>query len=222
MLSSFVRTPLLRALSLLAAVTFALALGTRPGYAQQQERQGLFMTPPEDARTVWFLQARHVASELELDREGRSSLARAYISAREEHLKKVKELPATRESARQFWQIRGEARAALEKALVEAIGEEKGKKAAAALGAFNFLSDHMASDILAAQTKALASVFKYQEGVNKVIEDAQEAGSWEGVREKFAALGKEFASTLSAIFSEQQMAAWKEKYARVFGQPSSP
>jgi len=199
-----------------------LALTSSPSYAQQEERWKLFTTPPENAREVWFLQARHVASELELERQERGRLLRAYISARQEHVEKVKALPQTPESIRQFWQIREEAKSSLETSLVEALGDEKGKKAADALGAFNFLSDNMAADILAAQKNALASLFKYQEGVNKVIEEAREAGSWEGMREKFTALGRELGSNVSVIFSDAQMAKWKEKYARIFSQPGSP
>lgn len=216
------RKRLMKAALLLIAAATALAVGSSRASAQEQQRWQLFVTPPDDARTVWSLQARHVASELQLDRDARRKLTEIYISARNQHLEKVKALPKTQESIRQFWQLREEASSSLEKSLLEALGEEKGKKAAAALGTFNFLSDNMAADILATQRKALTSLFKYQESVNKVIKEAREAGSFEGVREKFAPLARELAGSLSAIFSQEQMNAWKEKYRWIFGQPQNP
>jgi hypothetical protein len=199
---------------IVAAIGFGLA--SAKSFAQQEERWKLFVTPPENARRVWYLQARHVATELGLEREDSMRLARAYASARQEHLEKVQALPQTPESGRQFWELRGEASSALEKTLVEAFGEEKGKKAAVALGAFNFLADNMAADILAAQEKALASVFDYQASVNKVVKEASDAGSWEGIREKFTALTGELFKKISAIFSEKQLGEWQEKYRPVF------
>jgi hypothetical protein len=165
---------------------------------------------------VWFLQARHVASKLELDREAARSLGSAYISARQEHLKKVEALPKTPEGLGQFWKLREEASSALEKALVEALGEEKGKKAALALGAFNFLADNMVADVLAVQQKALASVFEYQESVNKAVNEARESGSWEGMRDKFSELTMKLQENAVAIFSQKQISEWAEKYGPIF------
>ncbi len=213
---SSTRTAIVRVLSIMVAGVIGFAVASSPSYAQQEEQWQLFVKPPENVRTVWFLQARHVASELELDREAARQLSRAYFSARQEHREKVEALPRTGEGFRDFWRIGEEARSSLEKSLVEALGKEKGQKAAVALGAFNFLSDNIAADILAAQQKALASVFDYQENVNKAVQEARESGSWEEVREKFSELTMKLAEKVSAIFSEKQMSEWEEKYRPFF------
>lgn len=213
---SSTRTAIVRVLSIMVAGAIGFAVASSPSYAQEQEEWQLFVKPPENVRTVWFLQARHVASELELDREAARQLARTYFSARQEHREKVEALPRTGEGFREFWQIGEEARSSLEKSLVEALGKEKGQKAAVVLGAFNFLSDNMAADMLAAQNEALTSLFKYQENVNKAVNEARESGSWEGLREKFSELTMKLAEKVSAIFSEKQMSEWEEKYGPLF------
>lgn len=195
-----------------AAVVLPLTSSCR---AQELEDWKLFVTPPENVRTVWFLRARHVASELELDREAARELGRIYFSARREHSEKVEALPKTAEGFREFWQIGEEARSALEKSLVEALGNEKGQKAAVALGGFTFFTDNMAADMLAAQNKALGAVFKYEENVNNVMKGARESGSWEGVRDKFEELIMDLAEKVGAIFSEGQMNDWQEKYGPI-------
>ncbi|MDP2898229.1 MAG: hypothetical protein Q8Q12_16965 [bacterium] len=156
-------------------------------------------------------------------RDAARKLTQTYISARQEHLDKVKAkaLPKTFESITQPAQMKEEAAAALEKSLVGALGEENGKKAATALGggpsAFDFLRDHAAADILAAGQKALAPYFKLEETVNKVENEARAAGSFdEGMGEKLDTVRKEVFSTLSGIFSQEQMNAWKGKYPRFF------
>ncbi len=210
------RTAIVRVLSIMVAAVIGLAVASSSSYAQQEEQLQLFVKPPEIVRTVWFLQARHVSSELELDREAAGQLMRAYFTARQEHREKVEALPQTSEGFRDFWRIGEEARSSLEKALVEALGKEKGQKAAAALGAFNFLSDNMAADMLAAQNEALTSLFKYQENVNAAVKKAREDNSWEGAREKFSELTMKLAEKVSAIFSEKQMSKWEEKYGPLF------
>jgi len=192
-----------------AAVVLPL---TSSSHAQEMEEWKLFVTPPENVRTVWFLKVRHVASELELDREDARELGRIYFSAKREHSEKVEALPKTSEGFRQFWQIGEQARSALEKSLVEALGNEKGQKAAVALGGFNFFTDNVAADILAAQNEALGAVFKYEENISKVVKEARESGSWEGVREKFEELVMDLAKKIGAIFSEDRMGEWEEKY----------
>jgi len=218
---SSTRTAVVKVLCIAVAAGIAFGLASSRCYAQEQQRWQLMVTPPENARAVWSLQARHVASELELDREASRKLMQTYVSARQEHLDKVKALPQTRESFRQFWEITWEAKAALEKSLVEAIGEEKGKKAAEAIGGFSFLSDHMTADVLAAQRKALAAVLDYQTAVNKILKEAREAGSFEGTREKFTALFTELGEKASAIYSEQQLDEWRQKYGWLLETPSS-
>lgn len=78
----------------------ALTLASSYSYADEHERAQPLFTPPENARTVWFLRARHVASEFGLDRDAARKLTQTYISARQEHLDKVKAraLPKTFES----------------------------------------------------------------------------------------------------------------------------
>jgi len=210
------RTGIVRVLTIVVAGAIGFAVATSPSYAQEEGEWQLFVKAPENVRTVWFLQARHVASELELDREAAGQLMRTYFSARQEHREKVEALPRTGEGFRDFWRIGEEARTSLEKSLVEALGKEKGQKAAVALGAFNFLSDNIAADILAAQQKALGSVFEYQENVNKVVNEARESGSWDGMQEKFSQLTMKLAEKVSAIFSEKQMSEWEEKYRPFF------
>jgi hypothetical protein len=82
------------------SAAIALTLASSYSYAEEQERVQPLLTPPENARTVWFLRARHVASELGLDRDAARKLTQTYISARQEHLDKVKAkaLPKTFES----------------------------------------------------------------------------------------------------------------------------
>jgi len=210
------RTAIVRVSIVAIAAAIGFAVASSPSYAQEQEEWRLFVTAPENARTVWFLQARHVASELELDREASRELMRAYFSARQEHREKVEALPRTGEGLRDFWRIGEEARSSQEKSLVEALGKEKGQKAAVALGAFNFLSDNIAADILATQNEALASVFEYQENVNKAVNEAREDNAWEDLREKFSELTMKLAEKVSAIFSEEQMSEWEEKYGPLF------
>ncbi len=206
-----------RFFSILAALAALLPLTAFLADAQeQQQRWQLFVTPPENARAVWYLQARHVASALELDREAARNLTRTYISARQEHLTKIEALPKTQESGPQFWQLRNEAADALEKSLGEALGEEKGKKAAAALGGFSLFFDNIVADVLASQTKTLAALFKYEEGVGKVMKETRETGSWEGVREKLRPLVVELGKQATLIYSQDQMNEWGQKYGWFF------
>ncbi len=219
---SSMRTAIVKVLGIVIVAAVGLGLASSPLYAQQEERWRLFRTPPENAREVWFVQARQVASELELERQDSGKLSRAYISARQEHLEKVKALPETPESFRQSREIGKEARASLEKALVEALGEEKGKKAAAALGGFNFFFDNVIADILAAQKKAVASVMEYETVFHKVMTEAFESGSFEGVQEKLRPPTVELEKKATSIYSEQQLAEWQEKYGWFFERILSP
>ena len=68
------------------------------------------------------------------------------------------------------------------------------------------------ADILAAQNKALGAVFKYEENIGKVVKEARETGSWEGAREKFEELTMDLAKKVGAIFSEDRLGEWEEKY----------
>jgi len=208
-------TAVVRTSCIVIAAAVVLPVVISSSHAQEMEEWKLFVTPPENVRTVWFLRARHVASELELDREASRQLMRTYGSARQEHREKVEALPKTGEGFREFWQIGEEARSALEKSLVEALGKEKGQKAAVALGGFSFFTDNMAADMLAAQNKALGAVFKYDENINKVVNEARESGTWEGVREKFEELIMDLAEKIGAIFSEKQMGEWEKKYGPI-------
>jgi len=219
---SSMRTAIVRVLSIMVAAGIGFALASSPSYAQQEEQWRLFVTAPENVRTVWFLQARHVASELELERQDRGKLMRIYSSARQEHLDKIKALPETAESFRQFSDIGKEARSSLEKSLVEALGKEKGEKATAALGGFNFFFDHIMADILAAQNKAVSGVLKYQQVFDKVLREARKAGSYEGVQEKLEDPTRELVRGASAIYSEEQLAEWEEKYGWLFERILSP
>jgi len=217
MSSSFKLTAVLRASCIAIAAALVLSVVVPSAKAQEEEqRWKLLTTPPENVRPIWYLQTRHVASELELDREAAGQLMRTYFTARQEHREKVEALPKTQESMRQLWQITGEARSSLEKSLVEALGEEKGKKASAALGGFSFFVDHMMADILAAQRKAIAAVLEYQKGVNKVIKEARESGAWEGMREKMRPITVELGKQATLIYSEQQLLEWQEKYGWFF------
>ncbi len=215
MFSVFARTPLSRlsVCLLFAAVAFALAA---PSHAQEDERWQLFRKPPENARAVWYIQARAVASELELDRDASRQLMRTYGSARQAHLEKVEALPQTQEAFQQVMEIGREARSSLEKSLVEALGEEKGKKAGALLGAFNFFFDHMVADTLAAENKSVAAILKYQATFGKVMREAFEAGSFDGVQEKLRPPTVELGKQATLIWSEQQLAEWQEKYGWFF------
>jgi hypothetical protein len=194
------------------AVVLAL---TGISHAQEQDQRQLLMTPPENAGRVWIYQGLHVAWELDL-KEDMLQLVSIYLSAREQHRDKVKDLPRTLEGFQQRQEITREARASLEKMLVAALGEEKGKKAAVALGGFSFLTDNMAADIMAAQHKAMAGLFAYQENVSKAMSEARESGSWEGMRDKFGAFLMEFAKKLAEVYSQNQMSEWQAKYAPVF------
>jgi len=216
------RTAIVRISIVAVAAAIGFALASSPSYAQQEEQWRLFVTPPENVRTVWFLQARQVASELELERQDRGKLTRAYTSARQEHLDKIKALPQTAESLREFGEIGKQAASSLEKSLVEALGEEKGKKAASALGGFNFFFDHILADILAAQNKAVSGVLKYQQVFSKALREAREAGSYEGVQEKLEGPTGELMKGASAIYSEEQLAEWEEKYGWLFERILSP
>lgn len=219
---SSMRSATVRVLSIVVAAGIGFALASSPSYAQQEEQWRLFVTAPENVRTVWFLQARHVASELELERQDRGKLMRIYSSARQEHLDKIKALPETQESFRKFRDITTDAKSSLEKSLVEALGEKKGKEAAVALGGFNFFFDHIMADILAAQNKAVGSLLKYEQVFNKVLREAQETGTYEGVPEKLEGPTRELMSGASAIYSEGQLAEWEEKYGWLFERILSP
>jgi len=199
-------------------VTVVLLLGViSSSNAQEQEQWKLFTTPPENVSAVWSLQARHVASELGLDREASRNLTRTYLAAREEHLKKVEALPRGEpESMRKFMEIRDEAASALEKSLVTALGEEKGKKASAALGGFSLFFDNIVADILAAQNKALTAMFKYEGATIKAMKEARESGSWEGIREKLKAPVLELEKQATSIYSKEQLQEWQKKYGWFF------
>jgi len=219
---SFMRPAIRKCSIVVTAVTIGFAFASTPSYAQQEQRWQLFVTPPENVRAAWSFQAKHVASEIELERRDRGRLMRAYLSARQEHLDKIKALPQTRESFQQSREITREARSSLEKSLVEALGEEKGKKASAALGGFNFFFDHIMADILAAQNKAIASVLEYQEAFTKALKEAYEAGTYDGVQEKLENPTRELLTKASAMYSEQQLAEWEEKYGWLFEMILSP
>ncbi|MDP2898585.1 MAG: hypothetical protein Q8Q12_18765 [bacterium] len=216
MFSSSKLSAVARTVCALLAGASLVALVSVRSYAQEEERWKVFTTPPENVQVVWFLQARHVASELDLDREASRNLTRAYTAAREEHLKKLEALPKEPDSMGKFMEIRDEAASALEKSLVEALGEEKGKKASALLGGFSLLFDHLVADILTAQTKALTALFKYEEVGIKAMKEARESGSWEGMREKLRPAVVELGKQASSIYSQQQLNEWKEKYGWFF------
>ena len=97
-------TVLVNALCIVLAAAVVLPL-TTSCHAQEMEEWKLFVTPPENVRAVWFLRARHVASELELDRDAARQLGRIYFSARQEHREKIEALPKTGEGFRKFWQM---------------------------------------------------------------------------------------------------------------------
>ena len=220
---SFTRPAIRKCSIVVVAVTTGFALASTPSYAQEQEELcQLFVTPPENVRAVWFLQARHVASELQLERQDRGKLMRTYISARQEHLDKIKALPQTAESFREFHEITGEAESSLEKSLVEAIGKEKGGKAAAALWGSGFFYDHIVADIVAVQDKAVGSVLKYRQSFNRVMKEAREAGSYEGLDEKLEGPHEELMRKVIALYSEEQLTEWEKKYGWFFERIPSP
>lgn len=216
MFSSSKLHAVVRAVCLLLTGVFVLALASSRCHGQQEDRWRLFTTPPENAREVWSAQARHVASELELERQAAWGLVRAYVTARQEHLDKVNELSREPESMGKLIEITGASASALEKSLVESLGEEKGKKASALLGGFGFFFDHLVADILAAQNKAMTALFKYEETSVKAMKDARESGSWEGIREKLSPAVMELGKQASSVYSEQQLNEWKEKYGWFF------
>lgn len=216
MFSSSKLHAVVRTVCLLLTAAFVLALASSRCHGQQEERWKLFTTPPENARDVWSAQARHVASVLELERQAAWGLVRAYVSARQEHLDKVNELPREPESMGKFIEITGASASALEKSLVESLGEEKGKKGSAMLGGFSFFFDHIVSDILAAQNKAMTAVFQYEQTSVKAMKEARESGSWEGMRENLRPAVMELGKQASSVYSEQQLNEWKEKYGWFF------
>ena len=212
----FTRTPLVRIMIVVIAGAIGFSLASSASYGQQDERWQLFRRPPENARSVWYMQARVVASDLELDREASRQLMRTYGSARQAHLEKIEALPETQEAFQQVMEIGREARSSLEKSLIEALGEEKGKKAAALLGAFNFFFDHMVADTLAAENKSVAAILKYQAVFGKIMREAFEAGSFDGVQEKLRPPTVELGKQATQIWSEQQLTEWQEKYGWFF------
>lgn len=216
MFCSSKRFAVIRTVCALLAGASLVAIVSSRSYTQEEPRWQLFVTPPENARTVWSAQARHVATELGLEREAAWGVVRAYVSARQEHLDKVKDLPREQDSMQKFIEITGESASALEKALVEAVGEEKGKKASAALGGFSFFLDHIVADVLAAHNKALSAVFQYEQASIKAMKEARESGSWEGMREKLRPAVVELGKQATSVFSEQQLNQWKEKYGWFF------
>ncbi len=207
---------LLRTSCIAIAMAMVVPVAILSSHAQEQANWQLFVSPPENARAVWSAQARHVASELELEREVGWRLVRTYISARQEHLKKIEALPREPESMRQYIEIRDASASALEESLMEALGEENGKRASALLGGFSFFFDHMVADILAAQDKALSAVFKYEEASLKAMKKAREAGSWEGLGEILRPAIIELAGKATSIYSGQQVSEWQEKYGWFF------
>jgi len=180
----------------------------------------------EELQKVWEAEAKCVSAALKLSDDEASKVLKCYVSARKDYQEKVAALPRTQESFQQRRELGEKAGADLKKALVEAVGAEKAEKVIGLLGPFTMTSfrlDRMVADLLAfglpkdKLEKAMAAVLEYNRDSGKVMAEAREAGSFEGVREKVQALMEGLNKELAKVLSEEQMASWKERQARPFG-----
>jgi hypothetical protein len=181
---------------------------------------------PEELQKVWEAEAKCVAGALKLSDDDASKVLKSYVSARKNYSEKVASLPRTRESFEQRRELGEKAAADLKKALVGAVGGDKAEKIIGILGPFSMTSfrlDRMVGGLLAFKLpkeklmKAMSAVLEYNRDSGKVFNEAREAGSFEGMREKVQALSEALNKELAKILTEEQMTTWNETQGRGFG-----
>jgi len=181
---------------------------------------------PEKLKQIWRIEANCASIALKITGDDYAKVRKAYVTAREEYAKKVRDLPRTRESFQQMRELAEKARADLKKALTEAVGAEKTEKIMGILMPFSMSSfrlDRMVGDLIDFKLprekarKAILAVLESNRDLAKAFNAARESGSFEGIREKMQALTESLNKELAEILSEEQMATWKEKHAQPFG-----
>jgi len=186
---------------------------------------------PEQAKKIWAVQATCAAGAAGIKGEDAEKVVKAYLAAQEAYAKKVADLPRTRESSQQRRELGEKAAADLKEALTKAVGAEKAGKVIGLLSPFGMMGsrvNRMIGGLIEFKLpkeklgKAVIAVMENNKEQAKLFAEARESGSFEGVREKMQPLTEALNKKLSAILSEEQMATWKEKYARPFGGRRGP
>ena len=219
-----------KAVAIFAAVICITGVGlllASPALAVEERRQRPEPMDPEKLAKVWKAEAMCVAKATEVDKEKIAKVAEAYVSARKAYAEKVSALPRTREAFTQRQELATKAGTDLKAALAKIAGEEKAGKMVDALNPFAMFGsrlDRMIGGLMDFELpkekfeKAVAGVLEYNSGLGKMMAEARESGSFEGMREKGQKLTDSLNETLAKILSDEQMAKWKETYGRGFGQ----
>jgi hypothetical protein len=218
-----------KAVAIFAAVVCIAGVGlllASPALAVEERRQRPEPMDPEKLAKVWKTEALCVAGATEVDKEKIEKVAEAYVAARKAYAEKVAELPMTREAFTQRRELATKAGTDLKAALTKIAGEEKAGKMVAALDPFAMFGsrlDRMIGGLMDFELpkekfqKAVLSVIEYNRDLGKVMAEARESGSFEGMQEKGQKLTDSLNESLAKILSEEQMTKWKESYGRGFG-----
>jgi len=164
-----------------------------------------------------------------------------YEALRSTITEKLRSLPQTGESLQQMVEVGEKARLELKEALARDVGVEKTEKIMRILGQSSrstFELDQMVGDLIVfklpedKRQKAILSVLEYNGALHEVMTEAIQAGMRqvphdesekavvryieENLRDKATKLTEALSKELAKLLSEEQMAAWKGKYARPF------
>jgi hypothetical protein len=221
------RVSIIRFLALLS-LCITVLLMPPASFAEEGKIAPSFMSS-EKLKEVWTAEAKCAAHALKLTGDDASLIVKAYVSARQEHHQKLHSLSRTREAIQKRREFAEKARSNLKEAFARIIGPKKTEKALALLDPFapsSFLLDRMVGEMISLQLtdekldKALLRVMEHNADLAAAMSEARKARSWEGFREKVNALTESLNKELAKILTEEQMAAWKQKYTPpIFGRP---
>lgn len=173
----------------------------------------------EKARAAWTLAAQGVAKELGLNNKATSQLIDAYTAARGSHRKALEGLSGGREGFQASRELTDKERDKLETVLKGFLSDEQAGKALASLGAFSGEWDRML-DVLAGFKLGDEPLYKALPLISTYVIDYDQARSkaianqdWQSMRSARQGLKEKLDAGLAEIFSQEQLATWKEATA---------
>lgn len=205
-----------------------VALLSAPLTAQAQDPQRGMRLSPENLQAAWAIEAKHVATKLELSEEATAKLVKSHADAQKafaEAMNKKREEMRAEGGDRQgvrgtfrtvFVELRKAEREKFSTALSEFLTEDQTKKAVSQLGTFSSSLDRMVHLVAGfkledKQAKALDQLFAYNlEQAKLWTEDAAEQQDFAALREKMTALKTKLDTDLAEILSNEQLEVWKE------------
>ena len=173
-----------------------------------------------DRDAAWALQAKGVASSLELSDELAAKLTEAYKASRTSLQEAVEKLADTAGGGQgrmeAYRKLADDERAKLKTALAGFLTAEQADKAAASLGTFSRQWDRMVHTLAGfgleeeKQNKALELVSGYVSESETALRDAIAQSDWQSVRTKMQTLKTGLDTALAEVLSAEQQATWNE------------